>query len=318
VIAYLGVPLRTPDGSVIGSLCAVDGAARKWTADHVTTLTVLADAVMNEIAVRLHVVQIEEHAGELLRSHEALERYASELKSANATKDKFFSIIAHDLRGPLHALQGYSESLLDETGATPGGLSHDLAVRLRSASGNLVRLVENLLQWARMQRGELTCSREMLEVSEIIRSALAGVQPQADRKGVMLESDVAAGAEIFADPHMTASIFHNLLTNAIKFTPEGGHVRVVASERQDVVEVYIEDDGVGMDAETVASLFGRDEVPSRRGTDGEKGTGLGLTLCREFVGLHGGRIWAQSSPGIGTRIFFALPTGDAAKRKLVA
>ena len=318
VIAYLGVPLCTPDGNVIGSLCAVDGNAREWSDEHLSTLSVLAEAVMNEIAVRLHVEEIESYTQKLLTSHDALERYASELKVANATKDKFFSIVAHDLRGPLQSFVGYSEALVEETAVAPNATVADLAERLHAASGNMVCLVENLLEWARVQNGGLKCDPQPLEVHGIVRAAMDAVEQQANWKGIRIEVSASGTCEVFADPHMVASVLQNLLTNSIKFTPAGGRITISITDRGDAVEVCVEDDGVGMDEEVVLSLFDAGGPGSRRGTEGEKGTGLGLTLCREFVELNGGSIWAESSEGVGTRVSFSLPQQEGAERRLVA
>ncbi len=316
VIAYLGIPLRTPDGHVIGSLCAIDGETREWTPEDAELLDCVAESVMNEIAVRHQVKQIKHHVLKLHDSHHMLEQYARELEEGNASKDRLFSIVAHDLRSPLHAIVNYSEMLVSETEKAPSSRAHVYAERMDTAVDGLWKFMDNLLQWSLLQVGSLKHNPDEANVSDLVDRTLRVVLPQAEQKDLKIESNVDRSLMVFADPDLLSCVLHNLLTNALKFTESGGVVTVEVEQLTDHVQVSVTDTGVGMPQNVIRTLFSSSNTLTTAGTQGEAGNGLGLVLCRELVELNGGKIWATSEPDQGTRISFSVPLSPSIKTNL--
>ena len=231
-----------------------------------------------------------------------------ELAESNASKDKFFSIIAHDLRGPLSSLIGLSEVLQeqvrDDAPKAKLGCSSDL---IYSSTKDLYALLENLLTWSQIQRGAIDYHMEQLELAEISKFALRLFQGRAQQKQLQLINDVPQGLFVEADYNMLSTILRNLLSNALKFTPVGGRISVAARNLEhDVIEVSVSDTGVGIPQKEQENLFCLDRHYSGIGTAGEKGTGLGLNLCKEFIEKAGQLIWVESEPGQGTSFKFTL------------
>jgi signal transduction histidine kinase len=181
---------------------------------------------------------------------------------------------------------------------------------LYKSSVRVFALLENLLEWAKLQQGLLTCSPSPYLLKEIVRTSLDFVHSLADQKEITLRDETPSDVIVNIDPPLIGTVIRNLLSNALKFSHRGGHVLVTGSRDGGMVTVSVHDDGVGMDEETLALLFCLDNKITRPGTEGETSTGLGLVLCKEFVEKHGGRIWATSSPGQGTTFSFTLPLPD--------
>ncbi len=240
--------------------------------------------------------------------HRVQER-TRELQEAIAEKDKFFSIIAHDLRSPISGFISLSSFLAED----PQSMSHEEQERvfkeMNSSAQGLFRLLENLLQWSQMQRGVMHFEPESCRLSKQLQQALELLQPEATRKHVCFKNIVPAEIAVHADVRMLLSVLHNLLSNALKFSSPGGSVRITAQEQGQMIQVEVRDQGLGMDQETLANLFSLEGKRSQNGTAGEKGSGLGLILCREFIQRHAGEVWAWSEPGQGTAIYFTLPRG---------
>lgn len=222
------------------------------------------------------------------------------LQELNQTKDKFFSIISHDLKGPLNSLTSFSHLLIEHTAHMTPDEIKALALDLDKSLRNLFTLLENLLAWARSQTGSIDFSPEVFDLSEILVSNSQLLESQARNKDISIA--VAAPEECRVNLHRDSinTVVRNLLSNAIKFTPQGGKIGarlVVGSGR---VTVSISDTGVGMEPSVVQKLFRIDTKHSTKGTANEKGTGLGLILCREFVEKNGGTITVHSRPGEGS------------------
>jgi len=234
----------------------------------------------------------------------------AELRNALAEKDRFFSIIAHDLKSPLSGFLALTKILVEDfDGLTMKEVTSSLT-ELYSSSVRVFALLENLLEWAKLQQGMLTCLRSPFLLKQLVRSSIDFKHSVAEQKEITLREDTPDDLVADIDPPMIGTVLRNLLSNALKFSNRGGQVLVTARQSGDMITVAVQDDGVGMDQNTLSMLFSLDKKITRPGTEGEASTGLGLILCKEFVEKHGGRIWAESTPGKGTTFYFTLPAAD--------
>jgi len=231
----------------------------------------------------------------------------TKLKEANATKDKFFSIIAHDLRNPFNSIMGLTALLKDEWEHISEENKKKFIANIRLSSENIYRLLENLLQWSRAQVGTIEYNPVNFRLAEVVEENISLLQSQAGRKNISLASTVPASLEVHASVNMLTTVLRNLLSNAVKFTPEGGRVKISSHVRDGVVEVAVEDDGIGISPEDMEKLFRPDQNVRRKGTHNEDGTGLGLILCKEFVEKNGGQIRVESEPDQGSSFLFTVP-----------
>lgn len=231
----------------------------------------------------------------------------NELKELVATKDKLFSIIAHDLKSPFNVILGLSELLVDKIHNYSPEKSLTFAQNINDTSKQTYALVSNLLEWSRVQTGKLKPFPVKLKPSEIIHSVSSIFTEKAASKEIKLLSELDCDTFIKADKEMLETILRNLITNAMKFTYTGGTVVVKTQKKGQDLLFIISDTGFGIDAAHLQSLFNVDCGLSERGTANEKGTGLGLILCKEFVEIQGGQIWAESEPGKGSDFKFTIP-----------
>ena len=243
-----------------------------------------------------------------LQAEEEIKLKNDELRHINAEKDKFFSIIAHDLRGPFNGFLGFTNLLAEKLPDFTQGEIQNIAVSMRNSATNLFQLLENLLEWARMQQGFTNFEPNALQLLPFVTTTLQPLLDSANKKGIELIIHIPESLQVFADENMLASTIRNLASNAVKFTPAGGKVSISAKATPDgKIEISVKDSGIGMDAEIVHNMFKLDVSISRKGTDGEPSTGLGLLLCKDFIEKHGGRIWAESEEGKGSTFCFTLP-----------
>ncbi len=231
-----------------------------------------------------------------------------ELHELILTKDKFFSIISHDLRGPFNGFLGLSKLLAEDLDDLTQDEIQRIAVSMRDSSTNLFRLLENLLEWARMQQGGIIFNPDATRLITIIAETMRPVKDAANKKGIDISIEIQDDLEVFADAYMLASTIRNLASNALKFTHNGGKVTISAKAVPgNSVEITVKDTGIGMTSAMVDDLFRLDVQTKRRGTDDEPSSGLGLLLCKDFVEKHGGKIWAESEEGKGSTFCFTLP-----------
>jgi len=243
-----------------------------------------------------------------LKQAEVLEatvaQQTQDLRVANATKDKFFSIVAHDLRGPIGSLS----VLFNEVIQDDGHVDPEILSTIRRSTKNTHSFLEELLTWARSQKGEIDFRPRGLDVRELCEEAKNVFSVLANSKGIQFETDVSEGLWAFGDHSMVSTILRNLCNNATKFTDEGGKIRVFAEQTGEWVKVFVSDEGVGMPEGKLQSLFRLDvKAESSPGTRSESGTGLGLILCQEFVSKNGGEIGVESVEGQGSTFWFTLP-----------
>ncbi len=244
---------------------------------------------------------------EILIANESIKKYAEELKELNANKDKFFSIIAHDLRSPFQGLLGFCNLLNTEYDNLNTEENKFIIHNIGESAKNIFALIENLLEWSRVQSGRNEFNPQRLCLYEEVLTAIISQKIQAINKGITLKNLVDEKLFMKADENMIQTVLRNLISNGIKFTQGGGTITVGAEEKNDFIEVYVEDTGVGIASEDIPRMFRIETHFVMPGTDKEPGTGLGLILCREFVHKHGGEIWVESEPGSGSKFYFTVP-----------
>jgi signal transduction histidine kinase len=229
------------------------------------------------------------------------------LKELNATKDKFFSIIAHDLKNPFNALLGFSELLERNYDTYTKDEIKEYINVIYESSQSLFKLLDNLLQWSRTQTGSITYNPEQFELLSIIKQEVSYLQLNADKKKIDIKVLVNKSLSAYADKNIISSVIRNLVNNAIKFTNTNGRVEIRAKDYAEGVEISITDSGIGIDNDDLDKIFQLNSSISNKGTANEEGTGLGLLLCKEFVEMNNGRIWATSIKGKGSTFYFTLP-----------
>ncbi|MBN2442903.1 MAG: HAMP domain-containing histidine kinase [Spirochaetales bacterium] len=242
-----------------------------------------------------------------LTANIALKLSEQKLKELNATKDTFFSIIAHDLKNPLTIIMGFSELLVDTWERISEEDRRAQVEKISEASGSLFKLLNNLLDWARLQTGGMQFKPEEHNIKTIIDETVALLGPGAEAKNITLAAELKDDLIIRMDQEMIRTVIRNLTSNAIKFTTPGGAVTISVHKGTESIELVVTDTGIGMSEENLSKLFRIDAHYTTKGTANEKGTGLGLILCKEFIEKHNGAIRVESEKGLGSRFIVSLP-----------
>jgi len=229
------------------------------------------------------------------------------LKQLNATKDKLFSIIAHDLRSPFNSILGYSQHLRNNIRKYEAEESEKYLDIINSSAQNTLNLLINLLSWAKHQTGQTIFNPETLHLQQIINEIVELLDSSAKIKNISISHNLPNRLLIYADKNMLKTILQNLLSNAIKFTNPGGEIQIYAVPYSDRIEITVSDNGVGISKRAIKNLFSIETNMPTTGTINESGSGLGLVICREFVEKHGGRIWVESWPDKGSNFKFTFP-----------
>jgi PAS domain S-box-containing protein len=231
-----------------------------------------------------------------------------QLIQANSEKDKFFSIIAHDLRSPFNSFLGFTQLLVEDLDSMTLKDIQQIAELMRNSATNLFKLLENLLEWSRIRRGVTSFAPEQYILKSIMDESLQAVVEAGNKKGVVIKQEISEIIRVYADEYMIKSTIRNLATNALKFTNKGGSVVISASLLADnYVEVSIKDSGIGMNKSILDNLFRLDEQTNRKGTEGEPSSGLGLIICKEFIEKNGGKLRIESEENIGSIFYFTVP-----------
>ncbi|MDY0281837.1 MAG: ATP-binding protein, partial [Salinivirgaceae bacterium] len=230
-----------------------------------------------------------------------------QLREHIATKDKLFSIIAHDLKSPFNAILGFSELLIKNSAHFEADTSKKYSEIINTSAKNTLILLDNLLSWAKAQTGQIIYNPENADLSAIVKEILSMSDSVAKIKDITLEFNQTGDIEVYADTDMLKTILRNLISNAIKFTYPNGKITVYATQNQNSIELAVSDNGIGMSEETQNKLFVIDKESITLGTADEKGSGLGLILCKEFIEKHGGKLWIESEIGKGSTFKFTLP-----------
>lgn len=236
-----------------------------------------------------------------------LQEQSELLHELNCTKDRFFTIIAHDLKGPFNSILGLTEFLLTDYDEISKEEQLNYIRLLHSSSNSTYKLVENLLEWARLQNDHIEIQREELNLVDLVNESIEPSLPNAEKKGITVIKNIENHISVNADNNSIKTIIRNLFNNAVKYTPNGGLVEFNAFRNGDNVEVSISDTGIGMSPKTISKLFKIEESQSRLGTNNESGTGLGLILCKDIITKNNGKIWVESKPGKGSVFKFSIP-----------
>ena len=236
-----------------------------------------------------------------------LEKFTQDLQESNATKDKFFSIIAHDLKSPFNSILGFANLLIRDHHTYDGKEIARMLSTIKMASEKAFELVENLLIWANSQTGRILYDPEKFSLHSTINETIAILEGQAARKEIRIVVVGDDHANVIADHQMVKTVLRNLISNAIKFTQKGGLVTISATRSEICWTVSVKDTGIGMATESIQNLFTIENKYSTPGTANETGSGLGLILCREFIEKHHGKIWVESEPGAGSTFYFTIP-----------
>ena len=241
-------------------------------------------------------------------AEEEVKHKNEELLKLNLAKDKFFSIIAHDLRSPFNGFLGLTQIMVEELPTLTPEELRKIAVSMRDSATNLYRLLENLLQWSTMQQDRISFNPQIIHLNPIIAESLAMVWQSAHHKKIEILSLTSGDLVVFADSNMLQTILRNLISNSVKFTGKGGKITISAHKSTDnFIQIMVKDTGIGMNSAMIDNLFHLDINTSRKGTDGESSTGLGLIICKDFVEKHGGSLWVESEEGKGSTFYFTIP-----------
>lgn len=231
-----------------------------------------------------------------------------DLQRINAEKDKFFSIIAHDLRSPFSGFLGLTELMAKKLPGMSLSEIQNITSLLQNSAAHLFRLLGNLLEWSSMQRGITPFDPKLFDIRQKITEILILPTEAANRKNISIVFDIPDQLPIIADEKMFESIVRNLLSNAVKFTPFGGKIVVSAYRKsKGMIVISVSDTGIGMNQQLIGDLFRLDIPSNRKGTEGEYSTGLGLIICSDFIHKHGGKLWIESEEGKGSTFRFTLP-----------
>jgi two-component system sensor histidine kinase/response regulator len=296
VIIRTGIPKINHEESM-GSISGIT----RW---NLSTKVPLRDAKGNIIGI----VGMGRDITERKLAEEEIELKNELLQTINAEKDKFFSILAHDLKGPLSAFLDATQILAEEIQNMTLEEIKDITINMKESASNIYGLLENLLEWSRLKRGRMEFNPEKINVKQKITACIEVLKESARKKDIKITYSLQDDVVINADLHMFETIVRNLVSNAIKFTPKSGEIFVSATSRPDMTTVVaIHDTGIGMTKELISRLFLLNEKTNRKGTDGEPSTGLGLLLCKEFCEKHGGKIWVESEVGKGSTFSFMIP-----------
>lgn len=238
---------------------------------------------------------------------ELVEDGRRKMTDAIATNDRFLRIVAHDLRNPLSTTISILDLLKERFDDWDKTEIKQLLDAASTSATRVVDLLENLLSWSRSQNSEKTFNPVKINLRELVINEIDRFNTSAALKQISMNHSVVPHLFVTADQQMVKTIFRNLISNAIKFSKTGGIVSISAKEGRQFIEIEVKDNGIGMSEETQKKLFKIDEFRSTLGTNNEHGTGMGLLFCKEFVGMHGGKIWVVSKPGKGSKFIFTLP-----------
>lgn len=287
---YAGAPLMGDDGLPLGVICAIDSQPKQMTDLQMQTLKVMANQIVAQMNLHRSVMQ---------------------MQALNQSKDKFFAIIAHDLKAAFHGILGFSEVLDTEFDELDDASKRKIANYLNESSQSTYKLLDNLLEWARLENGSMPYRPKALQLDQLIEDTVYSLQFMAAQKNISLTTRLQSDVWIEADMHMLQSLVHNLVANALKFTPNGGTIQIFDEVKDDQISISVQDNGTGMNDVQLQKLFNVAYSQSTNGTNGETGTGLGLLLCQQFVQQHKGALNVSSQLGQGSTFSFNFPLDRA-------
>lgn len=282
-----------------------------WTQSTLTPILDVQKNIIKFVAVDSDISALKKAQEMINQQKKEIENQRDKLEKLNITKDKFFSIIAHDLRNPFHSIQGFSDLLVKDYAKIEDQKKKEYIRLIFESSQHAYYLLENLLHWSRSQSDTIKFNPSEFPLSHIIDENLQIFHVSMERKNITFTSEIDANTIIYADKNMTDTVIRNLLNNAIKYTPDGGSIFITCKDEGKFIAVSITDTGIGINPEDLPKLFYLEEFHTTQGTEGEAGTGLGLIICKDFIQRNGGEISVVSKPGKSTTFTFTLQKSKA-------
>lgn len=283
---YAGAPLVTPDGYPLGTLCVIDSEPKKLTESQQDALKTLSKQVISQLELRLN---------------------SRRLERLNRERDQLFSVLAHDLRSPFNAILGLSKILSRRAEKLNTHKVVSVSQSILGSSMRVYQLLDELLQWSQQRMGAIQYHPQEIDIEDLLDETTELLNEAFALKNLTLVREIADGLSLEADATLTKTVLRNVLSNAIKYSPENSHILVTAEQQTNHVIITVRDQGEGIPHELADTLF-NDSVVSTKGTAGEQGTGLGLSLCGEFMRMQQGRIFIDPQCIGGTKVVLELPT----------
>jgi len=252
---------------------------------------------------------LEELNHKLKIKNDQLEESEKALRELNSGKDKYFTILAHDLKSPFHGLLGFSSVLMNDFDNLTEDEKKEYITDINTSTKSIYNLIENLLMWSRLQTGKIEFKISKLNLNSVLEKVINLLKSSANRKSIKIINSVNENETVFADENMLASILQNLISNSIKFSRTDGEIEIKSNKIDGYYEISVSDSGVGIKNENLDKLFRFEEHLTTRGTESEEGSGLGLILCQEFVKRHNGKISVESEIDKGSKFVFTIPDG---------
>ncbi len=287
-----------------------------WTQSTLTPVFDPEGKIIRFVAIDADITALKKAEDLIKKQKTELEIRGRELEKANLTKDKFFSIIAHDLKNPFHTIIGFSELLLRDYKDLDDQRKREYLRLINESSQQANTLLENLLNWSRTQTGRIQCNPSLMELNSTVHQVRGRLHSAMKSKEIVFENKVPVDTPVWADQNMIRTVLRNLMSNAVKFTPPKGRLEVSSEKDAGRVTVRVSDTGVGIAKDKLDKLFDLGELSTTQGTDGEQGTGLGLLICHEFVIQNGGTLNVSSQEGKGSTFSFDLPCSEPQKEEL--
>ncbi len=247
---------------------------------------------------------------ELSKQNEIISKQKEELSRLNAAKDKFFSILSHDIRNPLNGILGFSNILYSDFDKINNEEKKEYIGYLKDSSESLYKLIERLLFWSRLRMGKIEIKKEKINLKEIIQNVLDLQKTNAIKKGIILENHISLDIFVFSDKYLLDTVLRNLVDNAIKFTEQGGKITIDGKIFENNIEINVTDNGIGINSDDINKIFTIEQKVATKGTQNEEGTGLGLVLCKDMLELLGANLKVESEVGKGSRFYFELPLSN--------
>lgn len=304
ILIFLREKMDDDDRKIIENLCSQ--ASLSIYRRMIKRNLILSEAKYQKLAEDLEE-KVQERTLDLEKANKQLRKSETQLKELNATKDKFFNIVAHDLKNPFTSLLGATELLFQNIQNMDKEKIARLAQILNDSAKSGYAILLNLLDWSRSQTGMIKINPQKINLKKLLDENLADLHLNCLDKEITMISEFTENIHIISDRNMLNTVLRNLLSNAIKFTHRGGEVIVSATVENDQVTVSVKDNGIGISSDNIGNLFRIDSKYSRPGTEKELGTGLGLKLCKEFIEKLGGKIWVESNENKGSKFIFSIP-----------
>jgi len=273
----------------------------------ITTLLIIVLTIIIIILLIITKAKRKKSIALLQEKNKQIEDKSLQLKESNETKDKLFSIIAHDLRSPFSSLLGFSSLLNEEVELDNYSNIKSYSKHLLNISSSAYELVDNLLNWARLQQAMIKPEITSISLNELAKNTIRALLPKAEEKQILIEVSIYSKIKVNCDSNMLMVVLRNLISNAIKFTPKNGIIEVGCNEKTSYYEIFVKDNGSGINPNIKDNLFKNITGISTSGTDGESGSGLGLLLVKDFVNKLGGKVWVDSKPNEGSTFSFTIP-----------